>query len=34
MACMNAKATPTSDIDYSCHIKVVELVYQSIILDP
>ena len=23
---INAKATPTNDTDYSCHIKVVELV--------
>ena len=23
--CIDAKATPTNDIDYSCHIKVIEL---------
>ena len=31
MMCMNAKAMPTNDIDYSCHLKAVELVYRIIL---
>ena len=29
MMCFNSKATPTTDNNYSWHIKVVELVYNQ-----
>ena len=29
MTCMDAKAMPTNDTNYSCHIKAIKLIYQS-----